>query len=293
MSVSIWTTTFYNEGHDYCHVSHWREYHQSCQPPHPRDPIFNKYLGKNSTGVILKPEVALYIGSSPILAPVTLRTLRYGCCAEAIQADCRTAGHRRVEGTTTGINVLSAAAVSNASPALPIFICLAPPPTKDHFVTALSRADHCAVATAAFCWVSRRIALLAPCRFPIVRIRCTVRLDGCIVNRPRCQNAGQVNIIAEIRTGKLPRKHGTLMGFAPLAASGVSALRAAAASATVSPPMTMSGGTGKRGRHRLRKVRRMIWRRVAHKDVAQDLIKHVGVQSALADARRPGHTRSV
>ena len=80
------------------------------------NPIFNKYLDKNFTGVFLKTEVVLYVGLSVILVLFTSWSLR-GCCAGAVQADYRTAGHRRVEDTTTGTDELSAAAISNASPA--------------------------------------------------------------------------------------------------------------------------------------------------------------------------------
>ena len=68
--------------------------------------------------------------------------------------------------------------------------------------------------------------MLVPCRYPIIRIRCKVRFDGSILKSPSYPKAAPVSIVTEIRTGKSPRTHGTLMGFAPLAASAVSAISA-------------------------------------------------------------------
>ena len=68
---------------------------------------------------------------------------------------------------------------------------------------ALSRIDHrAAAAAAAFCRVSRWIALLVPCCYPITRVRCKVRFDGSILKGPSYPKAAPVSIVTEIRKGK-------------------------------------------------------------------------------------------
>ena len=74
-----------------------------------------------------------------------------------------------------------------------------------------------------------------------MRIRCTVRFDGWIMIGPSYPKAAPLSIITEIWKGKASRMHGTLMGFAPLAASAGSATAAAAAPAIVALPATMPG----------------------------------------------------
>ena len=62
------------------------------------------------------------------------------------------------------------------------------------------------------------------------------------MRRPSYPKAEPVSIVTEIRTGKSPHTHGTLMGFAPLAASAVPAIMAGAASTAAALPATMPGG---------------------------------------------------
>ena len=129
---------------------------------------------------------------SLILVPGIFGTSCPGGCAEAVQADYRPAGRRRVTFTTSDNAALSAVVISNASPALPIFVHSAPPQTKEYDATVLSRLDHRA----------RWIALLVPCRYPIINIRCKVRFDGSILKGPSYPKAAPVSIVTEIRTGR-------------------------------------------------------------------------------------------
>ena len=54
--------------------------------------------------------------------------------------------------------------------------------------------------------------MLVPCRYPIIRIRCTVRFDGCMMIGPSYPKAVPISIVTENRKGKALRTHGTLMG---------------------------------------------------------------------------------